>query len=210
MVGRWTTVTPVLELIYSFPFVTGLLVGIAAQRVYAHAMCRYENAHNPLPGGRKHHVAGINRMCLAGLVLLATLGYVLLQTGQTEAKYRGLARDVAHCQTEFNAALKAWSNITAENNELSVKQRDLLTALDEAAGVLVNRQLNPPSAIAALPMDDPRRLAWNEDVTRVYYERTQKLREQIGELRRQQNDLLEDRRRHPLPEPTCGVLPPAR
>ncbi|AGU92036.1 hypothetical protein BANE1_18 [Mycobacterium phage Bane1] len=202
--------TPVLELIYSFPFVTGLLVGIAAQRVYAHAMCRYENTRHPLPGGRKHHVAGINRMWLAGLVLLATLGYVLLQTGQTEAKYRGLARDVAHCQTEFNAALRARSNITAENDELSVKQRDLLTQLDEAAGVLVNRQLNPPSAIAALPMDDPRRLAWNEDVTRVYYERTQKLREQIGELRRQQNDLLEDRRRHPLPEPTCGVLPPAR
>ncbi|ACF05018.1 hypothetical protein Nigel_15 [Mycobacterium phage Nigel] len=201
--------TPVLELIYSFPFVTGLLVGIAAQRVYAHAMCRYENAHHPLPGGRQHHVQGINRMWLAGLVLLATLGYVLLQTGQTEAKYRGLARDVAQCQTEFNAALKARSAIASENDEISFKQRGILAQLDEAAGVLVNRQLNPPSAIAALPTNDPRRLAWNEDVTRVYYERTQGLRDDIAELRKREAQLQDERRKHPLPEPTCGVLSPA-
>ena len=202
--------TPVLELIYSFPFITGLLVGITAQRAYVHAMCRYENTHHPLPGGRKHHVAGINRMWLAGLVLLATLGYVLLQTGQTEAKYRGLARDVARCQTEFNTALKARSQITAENDALSVKQRDLLTDLADAASTLVNRQLNPPEAIAALSIDDPRRLAWNEDVTRVYFQHTTKVREQMTKLHDEQARLQEDRRQHPLPEPTCGVLPPAK
>ncbi|ABD58134.1 hypothetical protein PBI_COOPER_17 [Mycobacterium phage Cooper] len=200
--------TPVLELIYSFPFVTGLLVGIAAQRVYAHAMCRYENAHHPLPGGRRHRVVGINRMWLAGLVLVATLGYVLLQTGQTEAKYRGLARDVAKCQTEFNTALKVRSQITAENDALSVKQRDLLTELADAASVLVDRQLNPPDAIAALEIDDPRRLAWNEDVTRVYFQRVTKLREEINKVHDEQTQLQKDRAKNPLPEPTCGgVLP---
>ncbi|AGU91937.1 hypothetical protein ADAWI_15 [Mycobacterium phage Adawi] len=198
--------TAVLELIYSFPFVSGLLVGIAAQRVYAHAMCRYENVHHPLPGGRRHHVVGINRMWLAGLVLVATLGYVLLQTGQTEAKYRGLARDVAQCQTEFNAALKARSQITADNDRLSVKQRDLLTEMGDAASTLVDRQLNPPDAIAGLEINDPRRLAWNEDVTRVYFQRVTKLRAEIAQVHDEQVKLQEDRAKHPLPEPTCGVL----
>lgn len=202
--------TPVLELIYSFPFITGLLVGITAQRVYAHVMCRYANVHHPLPGGKRCRVPGISRTWVAGLVLLATLGYVLLQTGQTEAKYRGLARDVANCQREFNQALKARSAITAENDEISFKQRDLLTKLDEAAGVLVNRQLNPPSSIAALPMDDPRRLAWNEDVTRVYYQRATELRKRVAEIREEQTRLQDERNQHPLPEPTCGVLPPAK
>lgn len=202
--------TPVLELIYSFPFITGLLVGITAQRVYAHVMCRYANVHHPLPGSKRRRVPGISRTWVAGLVLLATLGYVLLQTGQTEAKYRGLARDVANCQREFNQALKARSAITAENDEISFKQRDLLIKLDEAAGVLVNRQLNPPSSIAALPMDDPRRLAWNEDVTRVYYQRATELRKRVAEILEEQTRLQDERNQHPLPEPTCGVLPPAK
>ena len=202
--------TPVLELIYSFPFMTGLLVGIAAQRVYAHAVCRYENTHHPLPAGRRRYVPGINRMWLAGLVLLATLGYVLLQTGQTEAKYRDLARDVANCQREFNQALKARSAITAENDRLSVKQRDLLTEMGDAASTLVDRQLNPPEAIAGLEINDPRRLAWNEDVTRVYFQRVTKLRDEIAKVHEEQVKLQEDRARHPLPEPTCGVLPPAK
>ena len=202
--------TPVLELIYSFPFITGLLVGITAQRVYAHVMCRYANVHHPLPGGKRRRVPGISRTWVAGLVLLATLGYVLLQTGQTEAKYRGLARDVANCQREFNQALKARSAITAENDRLSVKQRDLLTALDDASGVWVGRLLNPPDSIAALSPDDPRRQAWNEDVTRVYYQRATELRTEIADVRKEQTRLQDERNQHPLPEPTCGVLPPAK
>ena len=199
--------TPVLELIYSFPFVTGLLVGIAAQRIYAHAMCRYDNVHHPLPGGRRHHVAGIKRLWVAGMLLVATLGYVLLHTGQTEAKYRGLAHDVAACQAEFNTALKARSAITAENDRLSVKQRDLLTELDNASGVWIDRLLNPPDHIAELDTGDPRRQAWNEDVTRVYYQRASGLRTEIADVRKEQTRLQDDRNRHPLPEPTCGVLP---
>lgn len=200
--------TPVLELIYSFPFATGLLVGVAAQRVYSHAVVKYQDAHHPLPSGRRRYVPGISRVWLAGLLLLATLGYVLLQTGQTEAKYRGLARNMYDCQREFNQALKDRSRTTTENDRISMEQRDLFTALDDAAGTLVNRQLNPPPEIAALPMDSARRLAWNEDVARVYYERTMKVRGQIAALRDEQTRLQQERAAHPLPEPTCGSTRP--
>ncbi|AKF14280.1 hypothetical protein SEA_VINCENZO_18 [Mycobacterium phage Vincenzo] len=200
--------TAVLELVYSFPFATGLVVGVVGQRAYAHGVAKYQDVHHPLPSGRHRKVPGISRVWVAGLVLLATLGYVLLQTGQTEAKYRGLARSMYDCQREFNQALKARSQITTENDRISTQQRDLFTALDEAAGTLVDRQLNPPADIAALPMDSPRRLAWNEDVARVYYQRTSKLRGQIADLRAEQTRLQHERAAHPLPEPTCGSTPP--
>lgn len=193
----------ILHTIYSAEFFIGAFTGAVAMKLWQWNHCRYLDKVRPLPGGAHRHMPGVDVPTAGALVAVLALGYVLFQTQETEERYQGLADRVTRCQLIFQSNIAARSAITLENDRLSILQRDKLTALDKAAGELVNRQLNPPPAIAALPINDTRRLVWNEDVTRFYYEQTQLLRADIEKLREEQNRLAAVRADHPVPDPSC-------
>lgn len=194
----------ILELVYSLPFFLGLIIGICGQRCYVHARVYWLNKTRPRGDGNPHKASGISRVWAAGLVTAAVLGYVLLQSEQTHQETVGLAKDTQRCQAEFNTALRTRFLIGEQNDKLSREQRALFAEIDEVTGVWINRLINPPPQIAALAINDPRRQAWDLDVTRVYFERTTKIREQVAAVAAQQDGLVQERRDHPLPEPTCG------
>ena len=196
--------TPVLEIIYSAPFLVGLLVGVIAERSYSHARARWMDKHHPLGGRKHHHVAPISPMWIAGLVLAATLGYVLLQANNTEDRYRRLANDMATCQREFNTALAAQAAVMDEDNKLSRDQRKLLAERSQLESEWIEHLIEPPPDIAKLSDVDPRRIAWAADVTRIYFSHAAALDKQIDQVSEQQVVMDNERRDHPLPDPTCG------
>lgn len=196
--------TGVLDIVYSLPFVAGMVVGIAGMRFYQWLKCRWEDRHNPLPGGAHHRPAGINRVYLAGLLVLAVVGYILLQTGQTERHYKSLAASVAQCQREFNGALKARSEISNQNDKLSIEQRELLAKSLDAQAEWINRLLILPPDLADLPRTDTRVEQYGLDVTRVFFDRVGKYQKRINEITAEQASLIAQRQANPLPEPNCG------
>lgn len=194
----------VLEVLYSLPFVAGLVVGIVGMRVYQWLQCRHQDRVHPLPGGGHRHPAKINRVYLAGLLVLAVTGYVLLQTGQTERHYKSLAQNVAECQREFNAALRQRAEISTQNDALSIEQRDLLAKSLDAGSEWVNKLIILPPDLADLPRTSPRVEQYGIDVTRAYYERIGKYRTRINEISAEQQRLADQRAANPLPQPNCG------
>jgi hypothetical protein len=196
--------TNVLELIYSIPFLAGGLVGALGMKLYQRAVCRHLDKTHPLPSGERRRIPGLSRTWLGGLLTFAVLGYVLLQVNQTEAHYRQLGDEMRHCQIEFNAALNARAAITTENDELSRQQRDLLAESDEAESIWIDRLINLPEDIAGLPSTDDRVQQWGKAVTRVYFERIGHINAKITAISDRQQQLEQDRRNHPLPEPSCG------
>lgn len=194
-----------LSVIYSLPFVVGALIGILGQRLYCLSRARWLDRQHPLSDGRQHDPGGLNRVWLAGLVTAIVFGYVLLQTEQTHLDTVALSDKTRACQIEFNKALKDRAAITSKNDELSVRQRELLSQLNDASGTWINRLLNPPEDIARLDMNNPRRVAWNVDVTRTYYEWATKLRAETVAIRKEQTQVLAQRNANPYPEPTCGT-----
>lgn len=194
----------VLEVVYSLPFAAGMVVGILGQRLYCWLKARHEDRVHPLPNGQHRHIPSINRVYLAGLLVAAIVGYILVQVGQTEAHYKDLASSVSACQREFNEALTKRAAITAKNDELSIRQRALLAELDELQGVWLGRLINPPDDIADLDPSHPRRQQYGIDVSRVYFERANGLRAEVRAITAEQEGLAEQRSRNPLPEPRCG------
>lgn len=193
----------ILSTIYSMAFLIGAVAGAVLMRCAQYGQCKWLDQHHPLPDGRKRRPPVINRSWVGGLMAVGTLGYVLLQVGQTESRYEGLADRLDSCQVGLTDAINARADITSQNDALSVRQRDLLTELDDASGIWINRLINPPADIAALDLRDPRRASWSFDVTRVYYERASKLRAEIATLRAEATRLTEERSAHPLRPPSC-------
>lgn len=200
--------TDVFAVIFSLPFLIGMVCGVAVQRAYCWAVAKYEDHAHPLPNGKHHRPASINRVWLAGIMTFVIVGYILFQVDQTEQSYRTLARNVAACQEEFNEALIKRAGIAAQNDRISIDQRELLARVDTAEAEWVGQLINPPPDIAELALDDPARDAWNITVTRVYVERIDRLNSQVADLAAQQRVLDAQRRDNPLPEPTCGVVIP--
>ena len=194
----------VLEIIYSTPFIVGLLVGVIAERSYSHARARWLDKRYPLSGRQHHLVAPISSMWIAGLVLTATLGYVLLQTNITETRYLRLVGDMEWCQHEFNSALAAQAAVMDEDNKLSRDQRKLLAERSQLESEWIEHLIEPPPDIAKLSDIDPRRIAWAADVTRIYFSHAAALDKQIDQVSEQHVIMDTERRNHPLPDPTCG------
>lgn len=195
--------TSVLEIIYSRPFLFGAVFGALGMKLYQLVMAHHLDKVKPLPGGRRRHVSSISTQAFGGLMALAVVGYVLVQVNQTETKYRVLADRLTSCQVTFQTAIVERAKIAAENDKLSMAQRDKLTALDQMQGVWIDRLLNPPPHIAETPLGDPRRVGYTITVTRFFQERAVTLRADIADIRAEQTRLTEDRNAHPLPDPLC-------
>lgn len=129
------------------------------------------------------HIAGITIGAVALIVMIT----------QTQIAYttaRETAQEVQDCQREFNAALKARSQIAAENDELSQDQRLIVFNW-------IHNLISPPEPYASMRSDDPLRQQHNRTIT-IQTDHAFRL-----SLDRQ--DVLQDARaRNPLPDPTCG------
>jgi hypothetical protein len=96
----------------------------------------------------------------------------------------------ADCVREFNQVLRARSQVTAENDAISIYQRELVYNW-------MRDLIFPPPGIAELPPTDPVRETWAINMT---METEQLFKESIAKQR--ENDA--HRAANPLPPPTCG------
>lgn len=112
--------------------------------------------------------------------VLAIAMYISAQTQQN-----------ANCVREFNQTLRVRSAITAENDALSIQQRELIYHW-------IHTLVFPPPDVADLDPDDPARERWAINFT---IETDRLFAASIEEQR--VNDT--ERAAHPLPPPTCGL-----
>lgn len=115
---------------------------------------------------------------------------VSLQSSQAYTTAKTTAIEAKQCQEEFNAALKARSRITSENDELSQTQRRIVFDW-------IHDLIFPPEPYASMTSDDPRRQDYGYTLT-INTEHTFQ-----ASLDRQE-ELQKEREQHPYPDPTCG------
>lgn len=97
----------------------------------------------------------------------------------------------ADCVRQFQHALKARSQITIENDEISIQQRQLIYNW-------IHALVFPPPEIAQFEPNSPERNRWELELT---IETDKKFSESMK--KQKEND--EQRRLTPYPEPTCGL-----
>lgn len=192
-----------LNMIYSWPFFTGALLGLVGQRLWRYAEAEYGNRHHPLPDGRKYYAGGLNMVWVASLVGFLTVGYVLFTASKAQSDTVALRDRLTSCQAEFQDVLTLRANITAQDADISNQVSDLRSQQDAALATMMDRILNPPPDIAKLDINDPRRLSWKTDVQYVWSDWTYKLRGQITDLTNQRKALAAQRTAHPVPELKC-------
>lgn len=128
---------------------------------------------------------------LAGIVIgVAAIVIVTIQTQIAYTTAQETAQEVQDCQREFNAALKARSQITSENDEISQAQRLIVFQW-------IHNLIFPPEPYNTMTTDDPRRQAYGFSLT------IDTNHEYQASLDRQ-DALQKQRDAHPLPDPTCG------
>lgn len=118
---------------------------------------------------------------------------ILITSVQTQIAYttaKQTALEVQNCQREFNAALKARSKITTENDQLT-QDRSLIVVS------WIHALLFPPAPYDKMDPNDPPRQKYALILT---LGADKKFRESLAT----QDALLAERDRHPLPDPTCG------
>lgn len=196
----------VLNTVYSWPFFVGLILGISLYQGYICSKNWWLNKHHPLPDGKKRKlIRGLNHVWIGGALTVLILGYVLHQAQRTHDETVALSIHTAECQRVFQKALNDRADANAQDNDLANEQSDLRAQGDDARNLWLSRLLNPPSPIAELEYNNPRRVAWNQDVTREYADKGVSLASQIKDVLAQRKKVQADRdRNHPLPETSCG------
>lgn len=192
-----------LHLIFSLPFLLGFIAGMAAYWGFLWEHSRWRNKHDPLPGGKRWPLGGLNATYISIAVVLAVIGYIVMSTQDTHDQTLALAKDVSDCQTEFNTQMAARSLISGQDAELANRQLELRAEGGDARDEWLARILNPPADIAAQPPGDPLRAQWNYDMTKEYADKTLALSLQIKGLLDQRRKLKADRESHPLPTSNC-------
>lgn len=194
----------VLEIVWSLPFLLGITAGVLGYHCFAKARCRWRNKHRPRADGKPWRAPGVNRTVWGGLVAAGAVLYVLSQAQQAHDETVALSARTRTCQNALIASIVDNRKISAVNDDLSVRQRDLFSLIDDAGAQWIDRLLNPPADIAALGPQDPRRQQYNIDATRHYFDRVGKYRAEVSKISEQQHVLAEERSKHLLPDPNCG------
>lgn len=183
-------ISDILDKIMSWSFTGGFLLGLVCYRVYCVWKARQLDKAEPLPAGDKHHVAGISRIWVAGVIAVGVALYSIAETQDNANRVSALSESTVACQREFNETLRERSRIAEQNDRLSLVQRDALADW-------IHELLNPPPEIAGLNPSEKDRQEWGLRITERYY----------GIIRfaqQRQRELAVERLAHPLPEPTCG------
>ena len=131
---------------------------------------------------------------LMGIAIgVAAMIIISLQTQVAYSTAKNTAKQVQDCQREFNLIIRTRAAISEDNDKWSVIQR---TAL----GDWLKEIIEPPPDIAQIQKDnptDPRITAWGIAMS-------QKYSNIIQNAQREQDINFEERKQHPLPDPTCG------
>jgi hypothetical protein len=194
----------VLAMIYSAPFYWGALVGTVVWKLYCHSKARLEDRHHPLPSGKKHAVARMSRVWVAGLCAVWCLGYVLLSTGRTEEHTVELNAAVNRCWSETYQQMKAQVEINTQNENITRQHQQLQRDYDEYTASWLKQLVNPPGDMAGQPTNSPERQDWGLKITAQYQAQLDDLGRQFDALVEQRRALDAERARHPLPEERCG------
>lgn len=200
----------ILAGIFSWPFGIGVLIGLSLDRAWRYAYTGWLNQHHPLPDGQKRRPPRFNFTALGVTIAVAVIlfsVYKIQDTSNTTqriiADARAFSAQVQDCQRQLIEAIKGGRQVSAENDALSVQQRDLFAAKDDAETNMWRALLTPPDpAIAQLDTADPRRQHYSLDVLARYTKDAADIDRKIRGISDRQTDLLASR--PPLPEPTCG------
>jgi hypothetical protein len=187
----------ILTQLMSWPFTVGLFIGYGGRLLF----CRYKvywlDRYRPLQDGFRREAPRVNRTWIGALLALAMVAWSIYQievtahrTDRVTDDAKAFSAQVQACQKDFNNALRWRTQIQSENDALAARDR---AALRQWLATL----LNPPPDIKQLDPNDPIRQAWGIGVTENYMSWARTIEEQ-----RQHNE--DERRAHPLPEPTCG------
>jgi hypothetical protein len=186
-------ITDALGDLFSLTGLIAFVAGHLATRLYFYVKCRYQDHVDP---SNKPHTSSYRGLAFLWAMVFVISGYSGMQTYSTAAEVRQLSMDTAHCQEEFNRALKARAQITTDNDKWSAIQR-------RAIAEWLHEILLPPPDIQNLRDNDPnfgtnpRYVQWSIDVTTRYYNIIQKAQDE-------QDANAKERENHPLPEPACG------
>ena len=175
-------------------FWVGVFVGAVGQRLTCWIWHRYQDRRHPLPNGRRRHLAGINRVWVVGAAVIFVLGYQLYESQR-----------LAKCQRQFGDAVEYRSTINAQNDRLSLAQRELLASNQRAEAEWITGLIHPSDpAIAALSYNDPQRERWAVSMTVGYFTKADGINGRIAAISDEQCRLDEHRSRTEIPDPTCG------
>jgi hypothetical protein len=133
----------------------------------------------------------------AGIAIgISVMFFVTLQTQAAYSLAAETSVEVKECQREFNQALKSRALISEDNDRWSAIQR-------KAIGDWLFEIIVPPPRIQEIRATDPNfsnnpeYIKWGLGVTTKYSNIVQK-------AQKEQDENFEERKGHPLPEPTCG------
>lgn len=194
----------VLGMIYSWPFWIGSAITAVLWKIYCWQRAHWLDRHYPLPAGRRHYVAQIDRVWLAGLVLALSLGYILLTAQKTQDQTIALTKRVGACWAESYQSTKAQITLNAQNDLITRQQQGLQRDYDRATSDWLKDLIRPPGPLANEETTSPARQQWGIEVTIRYQERLNQLGARYDELVVQRQHLDTERNAHPLPEVTCG------
>lgn len=194
----------VLENIYSAPFLIGAACGAVLWMLYCRQKAHYLDRHDPRPDGKRHAIARMSRLWIAGLCAVGSLGYVLLSTDRAEHNTTRLDAEVTACWTETYQQIKTQVQINGENDAIVRKQEELQRDYDRATSDWLKALIQPPGNLASLPTTDPIRQQYGIDITARYQLRLNELGAQADDLTAQRDGLDRQRAEHPLPEARCG------
>lgn len=183
--------TPMLnDLVQEFFTLTGMLIfflGVGTACAWHIAKAKWFSHHEP-----------VNYRTLGIICAVATLVFVGMQN-------TNLSAEVKRCQNEFSERLHARSLITEENDRLSREQRVWLAKSNEAVNDLIRFAFMPADQqIAAMDRSDPRRRAYDQALVVQFNTRMDRYLVEIRRIGAEQNQVVEARKAHPLPPPTCG------
>lgn len=193
----------VLVNLFSWPFVIGLVAGFLIDRAYRYALAVLAGR------GDRWSAITIDGRWLAGVIAFGVAGWSIYQTqaNANEAQRitneaTAFAQRTQDCQAALISAIIGSRRITADNDRLSIGERELLADQQRVQTEWLGRLLNPPPEVADLDINDPVRKRYNIDITRGFLARSEEIRQRIDVIADEQRTT--DKHRPPLPDPNCG------
>lgn len=141
----------------------------------------------------RHRGERVNWRFVGMLAAIAAMVFVTIQVVT-------LSSNTQACQQQLITAVDANKQLSDLNDELSEQQRKLLLQDNIALGNWINSLLNPP-----MPRTDPGYNAWALSITQDWYKHTSDIRGQLTDIQKKVDYNQEQRLKHPLPKPKCGM-----
>lgn len=199
--------TPELSNLFSLSGLIAFIAGMGTTRAAYWVRDRWEDHRHP---NQPHHVHKWKSIVMAWSVLVAAMLYIIgqthqatMMTEQTNADVRHLATKTRDCQATIIGALRARAILSDANDALTEQMRNLLAEGNKELDTWISGLVNPPTAIAALPIGDLQRQQYGLDITTAYFARSDDIDKQISVLQARVKTIQEERAKHPIAAPQC-------